>query len=58
MLSADFKGRKCEGCGYCIHADHEKMKCFPESDDCQSKYDLVESDFHKDARCDFFERKN
>lgn len=38
MLSADFKGRKCEGCGYCIHADHEKMKCFPESDDCQSEY--------------------
>lgn len=31
MLNDDFKGRECAGCGSCVHADHEKMKCFPKS---------------------------
>lgn len=57
MLSDDFKGRKCVGCGYCVHADHDKMKCYPESEDCKSEYDLTEEDFHTEARCDFFKRK-
>lgn len=57
MLSDDFKGRKCAGCWYCVHADHDKMKCYPESEDCKSEYDLTEEDFHTEARCDFFKRK-
>lgn len=57
MLSNDFKGKKCDGCGQCIHADHDKMKCFPNSRDCAPEYDLSEEDFHKEANCDFFHRK-
>lgn len=57
MLKSDFKGRKCSGCGECKHADHDKMKCYPESEDCKSEYDLTEEDFHKEARCDFFHHK-
>lgn len=36
---------------------HEKMKCYPESDDCKSEYNLAEEDFHREARCDFFHEK-
>lgn len=57
MLNSDFKGRKCSGCGECKHADHNKMKCYLESEDCKSEYDLTEEDFHKEARCDFFHHK-
>lgn len=57
MLSYDFKRKKCAGCGKCVHADHEKMKCYPESDDCKSEYNLAEEDFHREARCDFFHEK-
>lgn len=57
MLSFDFKGKRCAGCGECVHANRDKMKCFPESDDCKREYDLTEEDFHKEARCDFFHRK-
>lgn len=57
MLSYDFKGKRCAGCSQCIHADHDKMKCYPESDDCKSEYDLTEEDFYKEANCDFFHRK-
>ena len=57
MLNYDFKGKKCAGCGKCVHADHEKMKCYPESDDCKKEYNLTEEDFHKEARCDFFHEK-
>ena len=35
MLGNDFKGRKCVGCGYYIYADYDKMKCYPESEDCK-----------------------
>lgn len=52
-----FKGRRCAGCGYCAHADHDKMKCYPESEDCKSEYDLTEEDFHTEVRCDFFKSK-
>lgn len=47
--------KKCKGCAYCIHADKEQMKCFPESNDCASEYDLEESDFESEGNCDFFE---
>lgn len=29
-------------CEYCIHANYDKMKCYPDSEDCKSEYDLVE----------------
>ena len=57
MLNDDFKGKDCAGCGSCVHADHEKMKCFPKSSDCKKEYDLEEDDFHKRANCDFFKAK-
>lgn len=50
-------GKRCKGCAYCVHADRDKMKCFPESEDCKSEYDLVESDFYGECNCDFFEEK-
>ena len=33
-------------CSHCIYANKEKMKCFPESQDCKAEYD-----------CDFFEER-
>ena len=50
-------GKKCDGCNFCVHADKDKMKCYPESKDCKKEYDLEESDFHTECRCDFFKRK-
>lgn len=50
-------GKRCKGCAYCIHADRAKMKCFPKSKDCESEYDLEESDFHTECNCDFFEER-
>ena len=50
-------GRRVPGCGFCIHADKEKMKCFPESEDCKSEYDLEEADFQTECNCDFFKHK-
>lgn len=50
-------GQRCAGCGFCTHADHDKMKCCPHSEDCAPEYDLSEEDFHKEANCDFFEAK-
>lgn len=44
-------------CSQCIHADRIQMKCYPKSNDCKSEYDLTEEDFHKEARCDFFQKK-
>lgn len=46
---------KYKSCAYCAHADKEQMKCFPESNDCASEYDLEESDFESEGNCDFFE---
>ncbi len=50
-------GKRCPGCGYCANADKNKMKCFPESEDCKSEYDLEEADFQKGCNCDFFKHK-
>ena len=30
-MENDFKGRKCAGCRYCVHANRKKMKCYPNS---------------------------
>lgn len=49
--------KRCIACEYCIHANYDKMKCYPDSEDCKSEYDLVEKDFHTEARCDFFKHK-
>ena len=57
MLNSDFKGHKCSGCGEYKHADHNKMKCYPESEDCKKEYDLTEQDLYTKARCDFAEKK-
>ena len=50
-------GKKVPGCGFCKHANYELMKCFPESKDCKSEYNLEEADFHKECHCDFFHYK-
>ena len=50
-------GKRCPGCGQCLHADREQMKCFPNSEDCKDEYDLEEEDFYKEANCDFFVQK-
>ena len=50
-------GRKCPGCAYYKHSDKEKMKCYPESEDCKNEYNLEESDFRKECNCDFFDPK-
>lgn len=47
-------GKKVPGCKYYVHADREKMKCFPESQHCKSEYDLEELDFYGECYCDFF----
>ena len=50
-------GRRCPGCGQCMCANKEKMKCFPESEDCEREYNLEEADFHTECNCDFFKQK-
>ena len=57
MLSEDFKGKRCAGCRQCVHANYDKMKCYPNSGDCKKEYDLTEEDFHTEIRCDFFKSK-
>lgn len=42
---------KCIDCGCC---DAEKMKCYPNSIDCHSEYDLDDADLVTPKRCDFF----
>lgn len=48
-----------EPCKNCAHCDVEKKKCFPESLDCRSEYDLTDEDIYTatDERCDFFKRR-
>ena len=46
---------KCIDCACC---DVDKMKCYPNSVDCHSEYDLDADDLVTPKRCDFFvERK-
>ena len=35
-----FSDQKEYGCRYCKHCDIESLKCYPESRDCESEYDL------------------
>lgn len=44
-------------CIDCKHCNVSEMKCYPESEDCASEYDLVESDLYTAAVCDFFHAK-
>ena len=44
-------------CIECTHCNVEEMKCFPESEDCKTEYDLTEHDLYAKARCDFAEKK-
>ena len=49
------KQNSIKSCAYCACTDKEKkMKCFPKSKDCKSEYDLEESDFYENGKCDFF----
>ena len=47
-------------CIDCIHCDVKHKKCYPNSKDCRSEYDLTEDDIYKlsDERCDFFHHIN
>lgn len=50
-------GKKVPGCAFCAHADRDKMKCYPESKDCKSEYDLQKVDFSQECNCDFYKKK-
>lgn len=54
-LYSKHKNVKCIDCACC---NVEKMKCYPNSEDCHKEYDLDESDLHTPAHCDFFKAKN
>lgn len=42
-------------CRYCKHCDIKTLKCYPESRDCESEYDLTKEDLDRLEICDFFE---
>ena len=46
-------------CIDCKHCDEDKRKCFPESKDCKSEYDLTDEDIYQMStdRCDFYSPK-
>ena len=44
-------------CADCACADREKMKCYPNDEDCEAEYNLDEEDFTTKFRCDFFKPK-
>lgn len=47
-------------CLDCIHCSKNKNKCYPESEDCKSEYDLDKKDIYeyRNNDCDFYERRN
>ena len=47
---------KCIDCEHCDAANH---KCYPESRDCKSEYDLTDEDIYQAStdRCDFYSAK-
>lgn len=48
---------KCK-CKDCIHCDIENHKCYPQSKDCHSEYDLTDDDIYNNLdRCDFYEAR-
>lgn len=44
-------------CKDCIHCDIENHKCYPQSKDCCSEYDLTDDDINNPDRCDFYEAR-
>ena len=44
-------------CIDCVCCNVEKMKCYPDSEDCEKEYDLDDDDLHIPAHCDFFKAK-
>lgn len=42
-----------------IHCDSDNLKCYPQSKDCRSEYDLTIEDIEKytNDRCDFYREK-
>ena len=47
---------KCIDCEHCDAVNH---KCYPESRDCKSEYDLTDEDIYQTSteRCDFYSPK-
>ena len=45
-------------CIDCKHCDVKNLKCYPESKDCHSEYDLTEEDLKTANICDFFKNKD
>ena len=41
-------------CRDCVHCDQLLLKCFPESLECCSSYDLTQEELDTPGRCDFF----
>ncbi len=52
-----YKSSKKHKCEDCIHCDIKTLKCYPQSRDCHSEYDLTEEDLHNLGLCDFFKHK-
>ena len=52
-----YKSSRKHKCEDCIHCDIKAMKCYPQSRDCHSEYDLTEEDLHNLCLCDFFKHK-
>ena len=44
-------------CIDCICCNKEEMKCYPNSRDCEKKYELTEEDLYTEQKCDFAKRK-
>ena len=49
------KKHKCIDCEYC---DLEQKKCFPQSKDCSTEYNLSDKDIYYEEKCDFFKCKD
>ena len=47
-------------CRDCIHCNITDKKCYPESKDCRSEYDLTDDDINEYTtdRCDFYKRES
>ena len=50
--------RYIECCRDCACCDISRMKCIPDSEDCEPEYDLTEEDLNTPKGCDFFKRRN
>ena len=48
------KKDKLVRCIDCVCCNVEKMKCYPNSEDCHKEYNLEKEDLDNLAPCDFF----